>query len=215
MDTLSFILNKYDISLEDLNRNPYPIPNIIRDDLALLFNELNFTVGAEIGVESGAYSDVLLSSNIGLTLYSIDAWKSYRGYRDHTSQVKLDGFYANTQARLAKYGERSIIWKKSSADALHDIPDGSLDFVYIDANHAFFNVAFDIHHWLPKLRVGGIISGHDYKKHKEGINIHVKQVVNAYIDSYFIKPVFIVGSDAKPEGSRRDDSRSFFWVKVK
>lgn len=213
MDTLAYILNKYHIT-DTGNKMPIEIPQMIRNDLPGLFNELGFRVGAEIGVESGVYSDILLRTMHDVQLYSIDAWKSYRAYRDHTSQIKLDRFYAETQAILNKYGSRSIIMKNSSEEALSHFADNSLDFVYIDANHDFEHVAFDVHRWLRKVRPGGIISGHDYKKHKPGVNIHVKQVINAYTDAYYIKPWFVAGSQAKNPGDRRDDSRSWFWVKV-
>ena len=40
--------------------------------------------------------------------------------------------------------------------------DDSLDFVYIDANHAFDAVNRDLRKWFPKLRNGGVFAGHDY-----------------------------------------------------
>jgi len=40
--------------------------------------------------------------------------------------------------------------------------DRTLDFVFIDAEHDFINVDNDIKAWLPKVKIGGIISGHDY-----------------------------------------------------
>jgi predicted O-methyltransferase YrrM len=214
MDTLNYILKKYNLSYDDNTAMPIRIPGVIRDDLGFLFDELGFTKGAEIGVESGLYSSILLASNPNLVLYSIDAWKSYRAYRDHTSQEKLDRFYENTKQALKGFGDRSIIWKKASMDAVKEIPDESLDFVYIDANHAFAHVAQDVHYWLRKVRKGGIISGHDYKKHKAGVNIHVKQVINGYTDAYYIRPWFVLGADAKIEGIPRDASRSFMWVKI-
>jgi len=213
MGTLEYILQKYKIR-NIAGKLPIEIPDMDREELAKLFGELTFKIGAEIGVESGLYSDMLLTNNPSLHLLSIDAWRAYRGYRDHTSQQKLDRFYEETKKILAPYGSRSEIWKNSSAEALPHIRDNSLDFVYIDANHAFYNVAHDIHNWLKKVKVGGIISGHDYKKHKPGVNIHVKQVVQAYADSYFIRPWFVVGSQAKHEGWKRDDSRSWFWIKT-
>ena len=38
----------------------------------------------------------------------------------------------------------------------------SVDFVYIDANHSYTYVRDDIQTWLPKVKKGGIIGGHDY-----------------------------------------------------
>src|SRR5258706_9083914 len=150
MTTLEFIVQKYKLDMDQKNM-PIEIPDISREDLPELFEELGFNVGAEIGVESGMFSYSILSKTPGLRmLYSIDAWKAYRGYRDHTSQEKLDRFYKETQEKLKPFvdANRCLIWKKSSAEAVKEFPDNSLDFVYIDANHAFYNVAFDIHHWL-------------------------------------------------------------------
>jgi len=39
--------------------------------------------------------------------------------------------------------------------------DNSLDLVYIDAAHDYENVKKDISFWLPKIRLNGIIAGHD------------------------------------------------------
>src|SRR5574343_10315 len=49
-----------------------------------------------------------------------------------------------------------------SLDAAKQIDNNSLDLVYIDAEHSYNAVIFDIRAWLPKIKIGGIISGHDY-----------------------------------------------------
>jgi cephalosporin hydroxylase len=40
--------------------------------------------------------------------------------------------------------------------------NNSLDFVYIDANHAYNYVVQDIELWYPKVKKGGYLCGHDY-----------------------------------------------------
>lgn len=40
--------------------------------------------------------------------------------------------------------------------------DASLDYVYIDADHHYEPVCRDIDAWLPKVKPGGIIAGHDF-----------------------------------------------------
>ena len=69
--------------------------------------------------------------------------------------------YQHSLNRLIPYGERAVIVRKKSDDALLDVPK-TVDFVYIDGNHAFNYVILDILYWSPKVRSGGIIACHDY-----------------------------------------------------
>ncbi len=41
--------------------------------------------------------------------------------------------------------------------------DKSIDFVFIDGDHSYDAVIKDIKAWLPKIKTGGILSGHDYE----------------------------------------------------
>jgi len=40
--------------------------------------------------------------------------------------------------------------------------DKSLDFVFLDAAHDYENIKADINAWLPKVKIGGYLGGHDY-----------------------------------------------------
>jgi hypothetical protein len=183
-----------------------------RDGLASLFCELGFKEGAEIGVETGGYSEVLLRANPGLKLYCVDPWKAYRGYRDHVDQKKLDHFYGVASARLEPLG--GVIVRKFSMDAVKDFKGGSLDFVYIDGNHNFSHVAQDIHEWGRKVKSGGIVSGHDYQKFKRPTEVHVMCVVNGYTYSYGISPWFLTTSKETVDGVEQHTPKSYFWVKA-
>lgn len=52
--------------------------------------------------------------------------------------------------------------RKSSIEAAKDFEDESLDVVYIDAEHDETSVRSDIQTWKPKVKKGGILSGHDF-----------------------------------------------------
>lgn len=211
MDTLAYILKKYD--LDPKGKCPIEIPNVGRNDLAGLFKELGFKVGAEVGTEKGIYSKVICEQNPELKLYGIDPWKSYRDYQEHRSQSKLDGFYEETKKTLAPYNVEIV--KKFSMDAVKDFKPRSLDFVYIDGNHEFRYVVNDIVEWTRRVRHGGIVSGHDYRREKEGTGYrcHVVEAVQGYTKAYFIRPWFVLGRRAKVEGEIREEHRSWFWVR--
>ena len=54
--------------------------------------------------------------------------------------------------------------KGLSEDFAPTVPDGSLDFVYIDAGaHTFEEMTRDWLAWWPKVRSGGFLGGHDYE----------------------------------------------------
>jgi len=193
------------------------IPNMGRNDLAKLFSELGFDTGAEIGVECGLYSEVLCKANARLHLYCVDPWtaSAYEAGINaiDTKQEPYDKRHAEALSRLAPYN--CTIIRKPSMQALSDFEDSSLDFVYIDANHDFPNFINDLHYWMKKVRVGGIVSGHDYAHFSYKKHNHVKRALQAYARSYRMIPLFIVGADEYKEGTVRDKYRSWFWVKDK
>jgi len=170
-----------------------------RDSLARLFNKLGYKTGAEIGVNKGAYSQVLCTKIPGVELYCIDTWAPYNKRKSQASQ---DACYVRAQRALRGFDVTFI--RKASLDAVKDFADGSLDFVYIDAMHDFDNVIMDIINWSPKVRIGGIVSGHDYiKRDSQG----VAEAVNAYTAAHYINPWYITGHNLD------DRTNSFFWVK--
>jgi hypothetical protein len=182
------------------------VPAVNRKGLAIAFKALGFQVGAEIGVETGEYSEVLSAKNPHVRLFCIDAWKAYRGYRDHVSQAKLDGFYDTACERLRPFPNTKLV-RGFSSEIAKDTRDGSLDFVYIDANHKYEHVVADIAAWEPKVRSGGIISGHDFRrsKGKASATFGVVDAVTGWTRAYDIKPWFVLRGDRSP---------SWLWVKA-
>ena len=205
--TLDYIYKKYGLQNGKL---PIQIPDTDRTTLAELFQELSFTVGAEIGTLAGVYAEILCKKNPSVHLYCVDPWMQYSGYKEHVTQDKFNKFFEQTQKRLKKY---NVTYKRDfSVNVAKEFKDGSLDFVYIDGNHELQHVINDLYAWAPKVRKGGIIAGHDYRTHKNNIPIHVVQAIHAYTSANKITPWFVLGSKEYADGQRRDKSRSWFFV---
>lgn len=127
-------------------------------------------VGAEIGVFAGELSRKLLVRK-DLTLYLVDSWtaqhkaayKESGDYHARLTQDKQERFYDITRHMVRFAGDRAKIIRDDSQRAATGIADGSLDFVFIDADHSYEGCKGDIEAWLPKIRKGGFISGHDYE----------------------------------------------------
>jgi predicted O-methyltransferase YrrM len=121
-------------------------------------NRLGFKIGVEVGVYDGDFSDLLLAKSNLSVLYSVDIWKDMAG--DPMTTI-LD----KCRTRLSRFGDRSVVVVSDSTEASRRFEDNSIDFVYIDADHSYDGVTADLTAWYPKVRLGGMMSGHDYKNH--------------------------------------------------
>lgn len=137
-------------------------------------------IGAEVGVRGGRMSRHLLKMIPGLILYMIDRWEVYTPEESDGSVISTHGKAEWTRARNSArkvafdYGKRAIILECDSVAAAELVPDKRLDFVFIDANHAYQFVKADIAAWAPKIKPGGWLMGHDYSR--EGVARAVDEI---------------------------------------
>lgn len=211
MDIVATLKDRYSLNLDA--PRPVEIPNVGREVLGHWFREFGFRVGAEIGVERGIFSSVLLKAHPDLELFCIDSWSPYPGYIARINGDDLPLKYQEAQERLKKYHVH--FYRQFSMQAVRRFKDNSLDFVYIDANHDFPYCFEDILEWEKKVRPGGIVSGHDYIKMRDGKPSRVRVVESLRFYTQ-LKPIplwFVLGRNAKIPGEIRDNDRSFMWVK--
>lgn len=176
---------------------PSPIPVARgRDWLADEFARRGYTKGAEIGVWKGEYSEVLCRANPGLQLLCVDPWAWYPAYLPQKNKKDLKAAWREAAARLARY--HCTLHRALSTDAAKTVPDGSLDFVFIDGNHSYRFVLQDLAAWTPKIRPGGILAGHDYYAPTATRFSRVKAAVDAYTKAHAIEPWWVLTADAKP-----------------
>lgn len=181
-----------------LQGRPAVISDCPREDLPEFLVSQGYKVGAEIGVYKGAFTRLFLQA--GLKMFAIDPWMSFTGQgRSQHKQEVQDELYEVAKQNLKPYldsGQCQII-RRTSMDATTKFRHGSLDFVYIDGNHEFPNVAQDIYEWNKIVRPGGIMSGHDYFNtplHASNVLCHAKAVVDAYTSLYQIENWWLFGN---------------------
>jgi predicted O-methyltransferase YrrM len=119
----------------------------------------------EVGVFSGSLSEWILRMLPAATLTMVDRWAVCGPSDDVTTpldQSEWDDIRAIATQRVQRFGDRARIIHASSVDAAATVPDGSVDVVFIDADHTHEGCAADIAAWWPKVKPGGYLSGHDW-----------------------------------------------------
>lgn len=132
-----------------------------------LIDSNKFQTIVEVGVRDGRTMFHLLQNcNSIQKYYAID--------------TNIDLFYNDKIKEV--YQSKLIAINGSSHDVHHKIEDASCDLIFIDADHSYPAVKQDIINYTPKLKQGGILSGHDIDF--PGVN----QAVNEMLKNYDVGP---------------------------
>lgn len=131
--------------------------------LSRLINDLDLKTGVELGVAAGRHSEYILLNTKIEKLWSIDRWQHVDGYDDlmNLPQAQHDELHSYVCNKLQSFGERSVVIKSDTTQASNLFDDYSLDFVYVDADHSYEGCKRDLEAWIPKIKKGGYITGHD------------------------------------------------------
>lgn len=169
---------------------PIIIPNFSRrSEFIQMLNERGARLGVEVGTDHGKYAQQLCEGIPGLKLTCVDPYLAYtEGANTHT-QEEVDQIAQEAVHRLIPY--HAFVNKMTSMEAVKNVQDNSLDFVFIDGNHDYEHVLEDITEWTKKVKPGGIVCGHDYKV--DPVNKYgVIEAVTKYVEDNHIAPLFIL-----------------------
>lgn len=152
---------------------------------------------AEIGVWKGDFSAVLLEKLEPSVLHLIDPWlfqpqfpKRLYGGLAARDQAAMDRLHRSVVARFVNRPEVHI-HRQTSVDAMHALPDASLDIVFVDGDHSFEAVLQDLVLAHRKVKPGGYICGDDWGWKDEQGRTSVREAVLAYLQMHHVDLVHI------------------------
>jgi hypothetical protein len=152
----------------------------------LVMQELgNVLLGAEIGVAFGGMSLSLLQTLPSLSLLGVDPYVPY----DDDDAMSLPSAYMDalcewtTRRVSTAHPGRWRLSRMTSLEAAASVPDGWLDFVFLDGDHRYDAITADIRAWMPKVRKGGLICGHDFTPGWPGV-VQAVQEAAATLDGF-------------------------------
>jgi len=154
----------------------------------------------EVGVRNGTNFEKMIEHGPALAV-AVDSWiddgnvgNNDRGYE----QDELDKQYETFKEKMKDKPNVEII-REYSHKASRGFTNNFFDLVYIDANHTFEGCYQDLVDWYPKVKKGGIISGHDYepreaKTRKGRIRFGVVEAVDKFakennLEVHILKPI--------------------------
>lgn len=132
-------------------------------------------VGSWKGKSTAFLAVEAINANKNISIYAVDLWLGLDDpayLADH--DVKAGTLYARFLDNMKPL--RSVVTplRMPSLDASRLFQDGAVDAVYIDASHKYEDVRADIAAWLPKVKPGGVLAGHD---------IHIPDVGRAVLEA--------------------------------
>jgi hypothetical protein len=131
-----------------------------------IIKENNFKNCAEVGIGYGFHAKEIMDKTNVEKLYLIDPMQYYPNDMFADDVMRYGGFeklVRNIKTHLSPHQDRYQWFRKPSLTITNDdIPDGSLDAVFIDGDHSYEAVIEDLPFWWKKLRVGGWLLGDDY-----------------------------------------------------
>lgn len=154
---------------QNLGQDWFTYPNLYKSVVEKFNNNSHFV---EVGVWKGRSASFMaveiINSCKSIKFDCVDTWEGSAEHLDESKNSyepllkEKDGLYNEYLRNIepVKHIINSI--RMTSVEASKLYQDESLDFVFIDAAHDTESVKEDILHWLPKVKKGGILAGHDY-----------------------------------------------------
>lgn len=166
------------------------------------------SVAVEVGTHRGDFAAPFLREWPG-TLACVDPWENPPGYEHQGELLRLALNGAPTREEDMAYCDKFLsevapgryeLVRDSSPAAAVRFDDCSLDFVYIDGDHERAAVEADLAAWWPKVRVGGILAGHDFVCNEEdgGWGRNIYPAVMEFAKARGVEPLEIVEPDGMP-----------------
>ncbi len=132
-------------------------------------------IGTYLGRSALFLGDTIRASGKQVTLLCVDVWPCSYDYGGTSFPIEApyETFYANVrQSGLT----RTIVPLRCPSLSAATFVANDLAAVFIDGDHEYEPCLADIKAWLPKVRGGGILAGHDFSDAFPGVPKAVREV---------------------------------------
>jgi hypothetical protein len=152
-----------------------PVPKRLRDHRDRMFDLIKgrCSVAVEIGSEFGWWAHRFLTQVPESALYCIDPWPTPPNKGPNVSwkrHTNGDDNYREWQLNMEPWLGKRVFPVRGDSYELGKTWDIPIDFLFIDGDHSTLGVLGDLQMWVPKVKPGGLVVGHDWDgRHGERI----------------------------------------------
>jgi hypothetical protein len=124
-------------------------------------------LGTHYGYSYFAFCQAVQEGGITADCFAVDTWTG-----DKHSSFYGEDVYETVERENRKYHAFSTLLRKTFAQALDDIEDGSVDLLHVDGRHYYDDVKTDFETWKPKLSKRAVVLFHDTMVRERGFGVH-------------------------------------------
>ena len=140
-----------------------------------LMKKYDYDYIVELGVWKGVIPRFILPRNPDWKYVGVDLYEPQPDNPSETYEPGENGhawdhetYFKEVSEILDMYDNAKLL-RMHTVEAAHEFDDKSIDFVFVDADHSYEGVKADLEAWIPKIRSGGMIAGHDYTEEFPGV----------------------------------------------
>ena len=133
-------------------------------------------IAIEIGSHMGEGLQMLASTGLFNKIHVIEPFRGEEEFNEMFGW-SWDEVRAEWELNTRHFKDIIKLHESYSYEIADNFIDGTIDFVYIDGEHSYEAVKRDIELYLPKIKDGGIIAGHDYHESWPGVIKAVEEVL--------------------------------------
>ena len=154
------------------------------DVLASFMVEQGYKSFVEIGCKEGRTTGHILANVPDSHVIAVDPWITQEASADPTKETYESWDFEKIEAEFWKnvgeHKHRCVMVRDTSEQAANlTFQDaGDFDLIFIDALHDYEHVKQDIALWWPKVRIGGMLTGHDFNHKWPGCERAVAEFLN-------------------------------------
>jgi SAM-dependent methyltransferase len=143
----------------------FDFPQVYREAVAWLPDGGTFVeVGCWQGQSLAFFLVEAYNSGKRFKVFGCDHFRGSVGDGPLIQEAKLKSIVAHCSHNLRRAAHPFALIHAESAIGAGFLPDSSVDYCFIDAGHMYDEVKADIAAWVPKMKPGGIMAGHDFNQ---------------------------------------------------